>query len=441
MATDDQSAMSASPSPVQATSVVVPGLPGPSVAEIAREVRAGRLDPSALIEQALAKLGEYASLNAAITVCSEQALARARAGVDGPLAGVPLLVKDVIDTAGIHTTAGSSIFAERIPDVSAPAVNALEAAGAIVIAKTNCDEFAWGVTGQNQFYGNVGNPALPGHITGGSSSGNAAALAAGVAPLALGTDTGGSVRMPAGCCQVVGMKPRLSGLPMDGVFPLCPSFDTLGPMARTVEDCALCYGLLAGTPVAERDVGGLRIGVLTSMPRLSPDGPTPQRDDRALAFARRLEELEMHAEELTLPVPEADMWPVFYAEAAATHGPTFPSQRERYGTTIRAKLDAAQNVDPDALSAARAALASWRSRTQTEADADVIVCPTLGVREIPPSDVDELEIRVAFSGYTRAFSFLGWPAIAIGGVQLGARDADVLFAVARAWERAYGPPS
>ncbi len=413
---------------------------GPSATEIARAVRAGRLDPAAPIEEALAKLEEHAGLNAVITVCSEQALARARAGVHGPLAGVPLLVKDVIDTAGIRTTAGSSIYAERIPDVSAPTVTALEAAGAIVIAKTNCDEFAWGVTGQNQFYGDAGNPLLPGHITGGSSGGNAAALAAGVAPLALGTDTGGSVRMPAGCCQVIGMKPRLGGLAMDGVFPLCPSFDTVGPMARTVEDCALCYGLLAGTGVGERDIRGLRVGVLTSMPRLSPDAPTPNWDDRALAFAQRLEELGMHAEEVMLPVPESDVWPVFYAEAATTHRSTFPSQRERYGATIRAKLDAAQNVDPDALSAARAALASWRSGTQTKVDADVIVCPTLGVREIPPSDVDELEIRVAFSGYTRAFSFLGWPAIAIGSVQLGARDENVLFTVARAWEGAYGPP-
>jgi aspartyl-tRNA(Asn)/glutamyl-tRNA(Gln) amidotransferase subunit A len=281
----------------------------------------------------------------------------------------------------------------------------------------------------------------PGAITGGSSSGNAAALAAGLAPLALGTDTGGSVRMPAGCCEVVGMKPRVGMLSTAGVFPLCPSFDTVGPMARSVEDCALCYTVLGGETVGGIDVRGLRVGVLTSFPALAPGAPAPDRDERALAFAARLETLGLRAEEVALPVPEADIWPIFYAEAAAVHRETFPSRRDEYGPAIRAKLDDAQRVDPLAVRAGRKALTAWRAVAAGEPAVDVIVCPTLGVREIPPSDVDELEIRVALSAYTRAFSFLGWPAIAIGGVQLGARDADLLFAVALAWERAYRPPA
>lgn len=409
-------------------------------ADIARAVRARELDPVELIEGALAAIAKHSELNALITVCADQALARARAGADGPLAGVPLLVKDLFDTAGVRTTAGSRIYADRVPGASAPSVLALETAGAIVIGKTNCDEFAWGVTGQNPHYGDVHNPGRPGCITGGSSSGNAAALAAGIAPLAIGTDTGGSVRMPAGCCEVVGMKPRVGVLSTAGVFPLCPSFDTVGPMARSVEDCALCYTALGGEPVGERDVRGLRVGVLTGFPALAPGAPEPDRDERALAFAARLEALGLRAEEVALPVPEADIWPVFYAEAAAVHRDTFPSRRGDYGPTMRAKLDDAQRVDPVAVSAGRQALAAWRAVAAAEPAVDVIVCPTLGVREIPRSDVDELEIRVAFSGYTRVFSFLGWPAIAIGGVQLGARDAGVLFATARAWERSYGPP-
>jgi aspartyl-tRNA(Asn)/glutamyl-tRNA(Gln) amidotransferase subunit A len=411
-----------------------------TAAETARRVRAGEVSAVEAVERALAGLESHRRLNAVITCCADRALARAQGGVEGPLAGVPLLVKDVIDTADIRTTIGSRIYAERVPDASAQAVVTLERAGAIVIAKTNCDEFAWGVTGQNAFYGDVRNPLRPGRITGGSSSGNAAALAAGIAPLALGTDTGGSVRMPAGCCQVVGMKPGIERLPTTGVFPLCPSFDTVGPMARTVGDCALCYAVLAGRAPAERQVGGLRAGVLTGMPPLAPDVPPPERDERALEFAPALEALGVRCREVALPVPEADVWPVFYAEAAATHRRTFPVRREEYGPTIRAKLDAAQRVDPAALSAARQALAFWRERGKTKPDVDVIVCPTLGVREIPRTDVDELEIRVAFSAYTRAFSFLGWPAIAIGGLQLGARDPDLLLSVALAWERAYGPP-
>jgi aspartyl-tRNA(Asn)/glutamyl-tRNA(Gln) amidotransferase subunit A len=412
-----------------------------SALEIARAVSAGNLSAVESVERALAGIEEQGELNAVITSCAEAALARARGGVEGPLAGVPLLVKDVIDTAGIRTTAGSQIYADRIPPTSARAVSTLEAAGAIVIAKTNCDEFAWGVTGQNLFYGDARNPTLPGRITGGSSSGNAAALAAGIAPLALGTDTGGSVRMPAGCCEVVGMKPRLGALPTSGVFPLAPSFDTVGPMARTVEDCALAYEVLASRRLAETVVEGLRVGLLTAMPPLAPDTPEPVRDERALDLIPRLNALGLRTEEVSLPLPQADLWPLFYAEAAEVHRDTFPSRREEYGATVQTKLEGAQQLDPAAVEAGRLALAAWRSRAEAEPDVEVIVSPTLGVREIPAAGADEIEIRVPFSAYTRVFSFLGWPAIAIGGVQLAARAVDVLIGVARAWERAYGPPA
>jgi Asp-tRNA(Asn)/Glu-tRNA(Gln) amidotransferase A subunit family amidase len=412
-----------------------------SVAQLARAVATGELRPDELVSATLERIEQRADLNALITICAGQALARARAGVEGPLVGVPLLVKDVFDTAGVRATAGSRLYADRVPHSTAPVVHALEAAGAIVIGKTNCDEFAWGVTGQNEFYGDVRNPSHPGRITGGSSSGNAAALAADLVPLAIGSDTGGSVRMPAGCCcNVVGMKPRVGVVPTDGLFPLCPSFDTVGPMARTVEDCALCYEVLAGARLPDRAVDSLRVGVLTAMPPLGPDEPRSDRDERALAFATRLEELGMRAEEVSLPVPEADIWPVFYGEAAATHRDTFPARREEYGSIVRAKLERAVGADPTAFRAGRGALEAWRAQSQSLPAVDLIVCPTLGVHEIPPADVDELEIRVAFSAYTRAFSFLGWPAIAIGGVQFGARDEAVLFAAALAWERAYGPP-
>jgi aspartyl-tRNA(Asn)/glutamyl-tRNA(Gln) amidotransferase subunit A len=408
--------------------------------QIARAVRARRLDPAEPVEQALRAIEAHAELNAFITICAEQALARARAGLEGPLAGVPLLVKDVFDTAGVRTTAGSRIYAERVPDRSAPAVLALQAAGAVMIGKTNCDEFAWGVTGQNHHHGDVGNPRRPGRISGGSSSGNGAALAAGIAPLALGSDTGGSVRMPAACCQVVGMKPRIGALSTEGMFPLCPSFDTPGPMARTVRDCALCYSVLAGRTMPERDPRELRAGVLTAMPPLAPGAPAVERDERALEFAARLEGLGMSCREVALPVPEADVWPVFYGEAATVHRATFPARRDEYGPIVRAKLEDAQRVPPDAVQAGRQALAGWRERARRTPDVDVIVCPTLGLPEIPPADVEELEIRVAFSAYTRAFSFLGWPAIALGELQLAAREPEVLFAAALAWERDYGAP-
>jgi aspartyl-tRNA(Asn)/glutamyl-tRNA(Gln) amidotransferase subunit A len=409
-----------------------------TASEVARAVRAGELHQVETFEQALRALEAHAELNAVITLCAEEALARAREAVDGPLAGVPLLVKDVFDTAGIRTTAGSRIFADRVPRTSAATVRTLEAAGAIVVAKTNCDEFAWGVTGQNYFYGDCGNPRRPGRIAGGSSSGNAAGLAAGVAPLALGSDTGGSVRMPASCCEVGGMKPRLGALSTAGMFPLCPSFDTPGPMARTVADCALAYSVLAGASSPPPSADGVRAGVLSALPPLAPDAPAPPLDDRASELAARAEAIGMHTDDVALPVPSANLWPVFYAEAAASHRDTFPARSDEYGPTIRAKRGAAQQADPAAIEAGYRALASWRARAETEADVDVFISPTLGVTEIPPADVDELEIRVPFSAYTRVFSFLGWPAIALGGIQFAARDPNVMFAAALAWERSYG---
>lgn len=407
--------------------------------ELARAVRAGELHPIEVVEQALSAIDRLRDLNAVITVCAGEALARARDGVSGPLAGVPLLVKDVFDTAQVRTTAGSRIYADRVPSESAPAVATLEAAGAIVVAKTNCDEFAWGVTGQNHFYGDCANPRRPGRIAGGSSSGNAALLAAGAAPLALGSDTGGSVRMPAACCGVVGMKPALGVLSTVGMFPFCPSFDTPGLMTRTVADCALAYAVLTGRPPTEREPAGLVAGVLTVKPPLAPDQATEPREERALELAARAEALGIDCQEVALPVPEASLWPVFYAEAAATHRHTFPARREEYGPTIRAKLDDAQRVDANALAAGTRALAVWRDRARDEPAVDLLISPTLGVTEIPPSDADELAIRVPFSAYTRVFSFLGWPAIAIGGLQIAARDPGVLFAAALAWERSYGP--
>jgi len=406
-------------------------------ADTARAVTAGELHPREAVDRALAAIAARPELHAVLTVCAEEALARAEAGVAGRLAGVPVLVKDLIDTAGVRTTYASRIYADHVPARSAPIVQALEAQGAIVVGKANADEFAWGVTGHNAHWGDAHNPRLPGRITGGSSSGSAAAVAAGFVSLALGTDTGGSVRMPAACCGVVGLKPRVGTAPLDGVFPLCPSFDTVGPLAR-VADCALAHAVMYGGPVPEPGIAGLRAGLLAAPPRLSPAGATGERDARAPALAAALEDLGARVQEVELPVPTADIWPLFYAEAGASHRATFPARRDEYGPTIRAKLDDAQRVDRGEVEVARAALVDWRGRAAADPPVDVMVSPTLGLDEVPPLEVDELDVRFAMSAYTRPFSFLGWPAIAIGDVQLAARDETTLLAAALAWERAYG---
>jgi aspartyl-tRNA(Asn)/glutamyl-tRNA(Gln) amidotransferase subunit A len=391
--------------------------------ETAELVGRGELDPAAVVEEALERIAAHADLNAVLVTLGERALGRARAGVSGRLAGVPLLVKDLIDVEGTRTTFGSKIYADRIAETTAPCVRALEAEGAIVVATTLCDEFAWGVGGQNPHLGNTQNPRSPGRITGGSSSGNAAALAVGMGALAVGTDTGGSVRLPAAGCGVVGFKPPHGAISTEGVFPLAPSLDTVGPMARSVEDCALAWSVLTGEPVPEPRLEGKRIGKLVRHPGLGGSEPEPA-DPRTDALP---------GEPVELPVPAADVWPVFYGEAAESHRDTFPARAEDYGPIIRPKLERAITTTPEALASARAAVEAWKEAARDEPTVDIIVSPVLGLADLPANDTPEQEFRIPFSAYARVFNFLGWPAIAIGETQLAARDPRTLLEAALAW--------
>src|SRR5829696_9483681 len=187
-------------------------------------------------------------------------LARPLERADG---GIRLAVKDLFDTAGLTTTYGSVVFAEHVPERSAEAVAVLEAAGYMNVGKTNLHEFAYGISSQNPHFGTVPNPAAPGRLAGGSSGGNGAALAAGLADVALGTDSGGSIRIPAAWCGIVGFKPTWGLVPLDGCFPLAPSFDHAGPMARTVEECEAAMSVLAPglEPMQLESLEEVRIGI------------------------------------------------------------------------------------------------------------------------------------------------------------------------------------
>src|SRR5919201_683616 len=180
-----------------------------------------------------------------------------------PGEGIPLAVKDLFDTAGLTTTYGSAIFADHVPPTTAEAVLRLEAAGYVNVGKTNLHEFAYGITSENPHFGTVPNPIAPGRIAGGSSGGSAAALAAGLADAALGTDSGGSIRIPAACCGVVGFKPTFGLVPTEGCFPLAPSYDHVGPMARTVADCEAAMVPLAPgfAPVSLSSLEDLAVGL------------------------------------------------------------------------------------------------------------------------------------------------------------------------------------
>ena len=348
----------------------------------------------------------------------------------GPLAGLRLAVKDLIDTEGVRTTYGSKIYADHVPVRTASAVERLVAAGAVVTAKANLHEFAWGVTSQNPWYGTVQNPRHPGRTTGGSSGGNAAAIVGGLADVGLGTDTGGSIRLPAACCGIVGLKPGRGRVPVDGVYPLCATFDTVGPLARTVREAAAMWSVLADAPVPEPRLAGLTVGLLRKPP--SVGGPALPENGAAEAHVERLEELGAKVVEATVPEPTADTWPLFFDEAAASHRATYPARADEYGANVRAKLELAQTVDPDEVEAARAAVGEWR---RYRPGVDVYVAPTIGV-EVPPVDCDELDVRLPLTAFLRPFNVLGWAAIAIGDLQLIAPSDEVVIAAALAWERA-----
>jgi aspartyl-tRNA(Asn)/glutamyl-tRNA(Gln) amidotransferase subunit A len=348
----------------------------------------------------------------------------------GPLSGKTLLVKDLIDTAGIRTTYGSRIYADNVPARTAPAVQRLLDAGATLIGKANLHEFAWGVTSQNPWYGTVKNPLRPGLTSGGSSGGNAAALAAGLCDLGLATDTGCSIRLPSACCGTVGLKPRWRAISTDGVFPLCPTLDTVGPMARTVDDVALAWSVLTGKAVPEPRLAGLTVGVLTRPPSVG-DGARPPANPAAESHVERLEELGARCVAAEIPEPEANTWPVFFHEAARAHAATFPARAAEYGDNVRHKLELARSVDPDAVADGYRALERWR---RYEPDVDLYVAPTLGI-EPPPEDCDELEARITCTAFTRPINLIGWAALAIGDLQLIAPHDETVLAAGLSWER------
>ncbi len=348
----------------------------------------------------------------------------------GPLSGRTLLVKDLIDTAGVRTTYGSRIYCEHVPARTAPAVQRLLDAGAVLVGKANLPEFAWGVLGQNPWYGTVHNPTRPGKTTGGSSAGNAAALAAGLCDLGLGTDTGCSIRLPSACCDTVGLKPRWGSISTDGVYPLCPTFDTVGPMARTVEEVALAWSVLTGKPVPEPRLAGLTVGLLTRSPSIG-DGRASEESLAAEAWVADLERLGARVVPATIPEPEANTWPLFFREAAESHRATFPSRADEYGDNCRTKLELAQDVDPDEVAAAAKAIEAWR---RYEPDVDLYVSPCVP-GELPSEDADELEVRLPLSSFLRCFNVLGWAGLAIGNLQLVAPHDETVLAAGLAWER------
>jgi aspartyl-tRNA(Asn)/glutamyl-tRNA(Gln) amidotransferase subunit A len=318
--------------------------------------------------------------------------------------GIPLAVKDLFDTAGLRTTYGSILFADHTPGRSAEAVTRLEAAGYANVGKANLHEFAYGVTSYNPHFGDVPNPLAPDRTAGGSSAGSGAALAAGLADAALGTDSGGSIRIPAACCGVVGFKPSHGLVPLDGCFPLAPSFDHAGPMGRDVETCAhMLDALVPGLdPAALSSLEELEVGVTW----LELAEPLVRARVRAAA------ELFPRRRVVVFPLPEGEP-AVFMREVAESHDGLFPEHADAYGANVRAKLERCRGVTDADFATALRRREEYRERAAEAIEGlDLLIAPTLAF-VAPPAIRDDREIRDAVIRLTYPFNALGWPALAM----------------------------
>ena len=324
---------------------------------------------------------------------------------DEPRDGIPVAVKDLLDTAGLVTTYGSALFADHVPVQSAPAIARLEAAGYAVAGKTNLHEFAYGISSQNPHFGTVPNPRFPGRLAGGSSGGSAAAVAAGDVELALGTDSGGSIRIPSAWCGVVGFKPTYGLVPAEGCFPLAPSYDHVGPIAATVDGCSeLMRALAPGPELTPLDsLDELRVGVAW----LQHADPLVRArvEEAAARFPDR--------RPVDFPLHDPAEYRLFMREAADVHRGLFPERADEYGENVRGKLERCLLVTDNEVAAARRAREGYRARCEAAlAGVDLLITPTVGF-VAPPADADELAIRERGIAFTFPFDSLGWPALAL----------------------------
>jgi aspartyl-tRNA(Asn)/glutamyl-tRNA(Gln) amidotransferase subunit A len=366
------------------------------------ELDAVTRDDGAFVELTLERAREEAR-------AAERAYARGEAR---PLEGLALAVKDIFDTAGVPTRYGSRIYADHVPDADAEAVRRARAAGAIVVGKTLTHEFAWGITSVNSHYPPLGNPADRTRVAGGSSGGSAAALATGMAALALGTDTGGSIRIPAAFCGVSGLKPTFARVPLDGVFPLARTLDHAGPMARSPADVALFYDVLAdgAPPTPDLDPGFARVAVCPDLHLYDLSPGIARAFDRAVAAFDDVVEVRFPGAEELYPAYAA----IQRAEAAQVHRELFPARAAEYGPDVSERLAAAQAVTlADYIAATEARERARTTFARVFSEADVLLTP---IHAVPPEPRDQPShdaFRAGVLPYTVPQDLAGLPTCAV----------------------------
>jgi aspartyl-tRNA(Asn)/glutamyl-tRNA(Gln) amidotransferase subunit A len=460
------------------------GLAFASIGEVGKLFRSRKLSPVELTKLMLSRIERLnPKLNAYITVTAELALAQARKAEAelfaprgrqgrrdrGPLHGVPISLKDNIHTAGIRTTAGSKILRDFIPKEDAVAVAQLKDAGAVLLGKTNMHEFAYGVTCNNPHFGPVRNPWDLTRIPGGSSGGSAAAIAAGLCYGSIGTDTGGSIRIPAALCGVVGLKPTWGRISSEGVVPLSPLLDCTGPLARSVHDVAI---LTAAIYVrVGREPNFLNPSTLKANPRkfslglprqMFFDALSPEVRSAFDSALRDLSRLGMKTADISIPLldetEEAGNL-IAWAEAALFHRQQgyFPARAADYGDDVRSRLETGTKVTAvDFLQALeiQKQLVQQLHLALAEADVDAIVVPTTPIdapllnQETSRIGANDYPTRALLLRLNRPANLAGTPSLTVPGgftraglpigLQMmgGVSSETILLRIANAFERA-----
>jgi aspartyl-tRNA(Asn)/glutamyl-tRNA(Gln) amidotransferase subunit A len=411
-----------------------------NIASTVAGIEAGRLDAAALVEECLATIAARDTrLASFIQIDAEGARVAARTHRAGRLRGVPVALKDVFDVAGLRTSANSRLFADN-PAATRDATLAarLRAAGAIILGKLHCWELSVGGPSDEPPFGPARNPWNLAHEPGGSSSGPGVAVAAGLVMAAIGGDTGGSIRLPAAACGVVGFKPSHGVVPMDGAVPFAGSLDVAGPLARSVADAACVHAVLSGRPPAQPRDGlrGLRIGVPRSLiAQAAPSAAMAAALESALALLSRAGAV---VRDVALPRPElfnACYFVVARSEAFACWRDVLRDHADRIGAIARRSLAIGACIDAaDLVDAQRVRRFLTEGFDSSVADLDLLCLPTM------PGEAGELLPRDAVTRpdtapYTRPFSLVGAPALSLPcgvgpaglplGLQLvGPRGAD-----------------
>jgi aspartyl-tRNA(Asn)/glutamyl-tRNA(Gln) amidotransferase subunit A len=404
-----------------------------TIQEFGAKLRAGTISSEEMVERCLARIAESnQATNAFILVMTEEARRQAgeadrqlAAGHDrGPLHGVPLSIKDLMDVRGTETTAASRVRVGALAREDAPCVAHLRAAGAVFIGKTNLHEYALGTTSGDSAFGAVRNPLDTTRSPGGSSGGSAVSVATGMALATVGTDTGGSIRIPAACCGIVGLKPSIGEVSTDGVVPLSSTFDHVGPLATSVADAWTMFRALTGDLTPQPLPAAAPSAVRLAVPR--PYFCDLLDDDVRARFEEALSAFRgagMRISEIAIPHTEtiANVYiHISLKEAAAFHAPTLDTVPERYTAPVRQRLEMGRGIQQEAYMLALGAREQLRRDVDAAlAGCDALVLPTLPIpapkigAEMVQVGPAQQPLRSMMLRLTQLFNITGHPAISI----------------------------